>query len=63
MLALCAPAVRALAMRPRAVRLRVVCGVLVQRSPTVLHREMKTSISEASKRVSIFSFLPREASK
>ena len=29
MLALCAPAVRALAMRARAVRLRVVCGVLV----------------------------------
>ena len=34
MLALCAPAVRALAMRARAVCLRVVCGVLVQRSPT-----------------------------
>ena len=30
----CAPAVRALVMRVRAVRLRVVCGVLVQRSPT-----------------------------
>ena len=34
MLALCPPAVRALAMRARAMRLRVVCGVLVQSSPT-----------------------------
>jgi len=48
------PAVRALAVRARAV-CTFVLGV-VPAFPTVRHRGMETGISEASKRVSIFSF-------